>query len=84
MLSGDPELNLVGPFGNDDAGTEVIRICHTILVPFGYVHLLLQMPLMPRDAWIQLAGAIIANGNHETCAPLIDWIRAAITRQAEG
>jgi hypothetical protein len=84
MLGGDPTLNLVGPFGNDDAGTEVLRVRHTILVPFCYVRLLLQTPLTPKEAWVQVAGAIIADGNHESCAPLIDWLRAAITRQAKG
>jgi hypothetical protein len=84
MLAGDPELNLVGPFGNDDAGTEVVRVRHAILVPFRYVRLLLQTPLTPREAWTQLVGAIIADGNQVACAPLIDWVRAAITRQADG
>jgi hypothetical protein len=69
MLAADPAVNLVGPFGNDDAGTEVIRVRHTILVPFRYVRLLLQMPLTPKEAWIQVAGAVIADGNHVACAP---------------
>jgi hypothetical protein len=84
MLAADQAVNLVGPFGNDDAGTEVIRVRHTILVPFRYVRLLLQTPLTPKEAWIQVAGAVMADGNHVACAPLIDWLRAAITRQADG
>jgi hypothetical protein len=74
MLAADQAVNLVGPFGNDDAGTEVIRVRHTILVPFRYVRLLLQTPLTPKEAWIQVAGAVMADGNHVACAPLINCL----------
>jgi hypothetical protein len=79
-----PEANLLGPFGNDDAGTEVIHVCYAILAPFRYVCLLIHHPLLPREAWVQLAGDIYANDKQEECAPLIDWLlHAVLTRQAE-
>jgi hypothetical protein len=83
VLAAEPERELVGPFGNDDAGTEVIRVRQAMLVPFRYVRVLLARPLTPREAWVQVAGAIFNDGTQEACAPLVDWLRAAITRQGE-
>jgi hypothetical protein len=55
-----------------------------MLVPFRYVRLLLQRPLTPREAWEQLAGALYNDGNVPSCQPLIDWLRVALVRQADG
>jgi hypothetical protein len=52
-------------------------------VPFRYVRLLLQRPLMPREAWVQLAGALFNDGNAAHCQPLIDWLHVALVRQAD-
>jgi hypothetical protein len=83
LLAAGPELELLGPFGNNDAGTDVIRVCQVMLVPFCYVQLFLQRPLTPREAWVQVAGAIYNNGNQIACEPLLDWLRVTITRQGE-
>jgi hypothetical protein len=80
----EPESELLGPFGNEDAGTDVIRVRQAILVPFRYVRILLQRPLTPQEAWVQVAGAIYNDGLHEECSPLIDWLQVAMTRQGEG
>jgi hypothetical protein len=82
-LAAGPELELLGPFGNEDAGTDVVRVRQAMLVPFRYVRILLQRPLTPREAWVQLAGAIYNDGNQIACEPLLDWLRVAITRQGE-
>jgi hypothetical protein len=36
-LAADPTVELLGPFGNEDAGTDVIRVRQAMLVPFRYV-----------------------------------------------
>jgi hypothetical protein len=82
-LAADPTVELLGPFGNEDAGTDVIRVRQVMLVPFRYVRILLQRPLTPREAWVQLAGAIYNDGVQDACAPLLDWLRVAITWQGE-
>jgi hypothetical protein len=82
-LAAEPAAELLGPFGNEDTGTDVIRVCQAMLVPFCYVRILLQRPLTPREAWVQLAGAIYNDGTQVACAPLLDWLRVAITRQGE-
>jgi hypothetical protein len=83
LLAAGPELELLGPFGNEDAGTDVIRVRQAMLVPFRYVRLFLQRPLTPREAWVQVAGAIHNDGTQIDCEPLLDWLRVAITRQGE-
>jgi hypothetical protein len=83
QLAAGPELELLGPFGNEDAGTDVVRVRQAMLVPFRYVRLFLQRPLTPREAWVQVAGAIFNDGLQVTCGPLIDWLRVALTRQGE-
>ena len=37
-----------------------------------------------RQAWDRVRGAIIDLGIEEECKPLVDWIRVALTRQADG
>jgi hypothetical protein len=81
LLAADPELALLGPFGNEDAGTDVVRVRQAMLIPFRYVRLLLQCPLTPREAWVQVAGAIYNDGTQDACGPLLDWFRVALTRQ---
>jgi hypothetical protein len=84
LLAADPAIALLGPFGNEDAGTDVVRVRQAMLVPFRYVRLLLERPLTPREAWVQVAGAIYNDGTQDACAALLDWFRVALTRQAEG
>jgi hypothetical protein len=81
LLAADPELALLGPFGNEDARTDVVHVRQAMLIPFRYVRLLLQRPLTPREAWVQVAGAICNDGNQDACGPLLDWFRVALTRQ---
>jgi hypothetical protein len=83
LIAAQPESELFGPFGNDDAGTDVVRVRQAMLVPFRYVRILLQRPLTPREAWVQVAGAIYNDGTQEACSPLLDWLRVAITRQGD-
>jgi hypothetical protein len=83
LLAAGPELELLGPFGNEDAGTDVVRVRQAMLVPFRYVRLFLQHPLTPREAWVQVAGSIYNDGMQVDCEPLLDWLRVAITRQGD-
>ena len=80
-LAGDPAAEMLGPYAELDAGTELVRVRQSILVPFHYVHLLLETPLTPRQAWEYLAGAIIADGRAAMCQPLLQWLQVALTRQ---
>jgi hypothetical protein len=82
LLAQDPNAQFVGPFGNADAGTEVVRTRRTMAIPPRYVTILLENSLSPRDAWLRLKGAIETAGQMAACAPLINWLRIALTRPA--
>jgi hypothetical protein len=80
LLGQDINSQFVGPFGEEDAGTEVVRTRRATVVPHRYVQLLLAQSLTPREAWIRVKGAIAATGQMADCSPLIDWLRVALTR----
>ena len=50
-IAGDPDLNLLGPYGAGDVGVENIRCCKTVYVPAPYVGLLLGLELTPLNSW---------------------------------
>jgi hypothetical protein len=83
-LAANPDTPLVDPPDVLGLDTEVVRVRNCMLVPFRYVRLLLQQPLTPREAWVQLAGALVNNGNAVHCQPLIDWLCVTLIRQADG
>ena len=49
-------------------------------VPAHYVGLLLSEDLTPVKAWQCLRGAIVNIAVEEACHPIVDWLRAALTR----
>lgn len=77
-LVNKPDAPLMEPLDALGAGTELVRIRNRMLVPFHYVWLLLQRPLMPCEAWTQLAGALYNDSNAPSCQPLINWLRVAL------
>ena len=81
--AGDREAVYLGPFADDEAGTELIRVRRTCYVPPSYVPLFLEGPISPRDAWITVVHSIYAEGKQVACTALIDFIRASITRSGE-
>jgi hypothetical protein len=44
--------------------------------------MLLDDNMPPREAWQQIHGALVNDGMEQDCAPLMDWLRVAITRRA--
>ena len=81
-LAADPDLNVVGPYGNADAGTEVVRVRRCSYIPSRYVGLLLEEDLQPKEALVRLWGAIINDGLTEDLEPLSVFLRACMTLQA--
>ena len=79
LLAQDPNSQFVGPCGEEDAGMEVIRTRRATVVPHRYAQLLLAQSLTPCEAWLRVKGAIAAAGQMAECAPLIDWLRVALT-----
>ena len=81
-LAGDPNAEHLGPYAAADADTECIRYRRTCYVPPVYVPLFLAGPLTPREAWIAVKGQIDTDNNAVSCAPLVDYFRAALTLTA--
>jgi hypothetical protein len=74
-----PDVSTVGPYGENDDGTEVLRTRNYMYVPPKYVPILLAHSLTPREAWTRVRGAIVADQATVACAPLLDWLRIACT-----
>ena len=47
-VGGDPNLQQLGLYNNGDAGTEVVRVCRTIVISFAYVNTFLANEVTPR------------------------------------
>ena len=84
IFAAQPEAELLGPFVQADAGTELIKVRRTCFVPPRYVPLFLANPLTPREAWERVRGQIVVDGQEVACLALIKYIQAALTCTAVG
>ena len=84
MYAANNAANIVGPFVQADADTEVITTRRTCYIPPPYVALLLAQPLSPREAWDLVYTQIVADGNQVACAPLVNYLRCAATSSNVG
>jgi hypothetical protein len=80
----DPSLQGVGPYDEDEVGTETVATRPFIYLPPKYAPIALANPTMtPRKAWEFIAGLICTGDNAavqvQAMQPLLDWIRAAST-----
>jgi hypothetical protein len=83
-LAGDNDIEFLGPYQDADADTETIRVRNTCYIPPAYVPLFLAHPLSPRQAWETVQTQIVVDNRQESCAPLINFLRAAITISQAG
>jgi hypothetical protein len=79
-----PLQELMGPYNNLDAGTELISVRNVVGIPHWYLRHFIPGPLSPRLAWEIVAHDIIANGDAARCAPVLDFIRLLCTIQVAG
>jgi len=70
LTAADPADQFLGPHGDQDAGTEVIRTRACCFLPPKYVPLFMGALVEPRVAWTTLRVA---------CLPLIRFLQAAVT-----
>ena len=83
-LTADPNAQALGPWTAADAGAIQIRSRSTVFVPPSYVNLFLAAPLTPRQAWETVRAQIVADGREADCAPLITYLRLALTIEHVG
>lgn len=75
------ELPALGPYLEDgEVATELVRPRNIQLLPSRYAALLVHREnVTPRQAYMEIAGAIRSDGNDEACADVLTWLRAACT-----
>jgi hypothetical protein len=78
-LAEGPNVQNVGPFDDNDAGTDVLRSRYFIYVPGKYAHIILEQHLTPRQAWERLGGAIIADNAADSCVHRLDACNLHLT-----
>ena len=79
-IARDADLKMVGPYREGDAGVESVCCRKTVYVPAPYVGLLLSGDLTPVEAWKRLRRAIVNAAAEDACRPIVNWLRAALTR----
>lgn len=80
VYAAQPNVEYLGPYAQGEAGTELIKVRRTCFVPPKYVPLFLGSPLTPRQAWERVRGQIVVENQEASCAALIKYIQAALTR----
>jgi hypothetical protein len=84
MFGADPTLELLGEFANFDAGTELVGSRNMVPIPHRYMRHFIAGPLTPRQAWEIVGHDIVSHNDQAACAPLLDFLRLACTRNAAG
>lgn len=81
----NPGTTLLGPFNEQDPETELVRPRHVQLLPNRYASLVVhRQRLTPKDAYIELAGAIAADNATAACGDVLVWLRTACTARGGG
>jgi hypothetical protein len=80
----DSTLKAVGPYAQDEPGTDNVATRPIIYLPPKFAPIALANPTMtPRKAWESIAGLIRTGDDAkvqiQALQPLLDWIRAACT-----
>jgi hypothetical protein len=84
MYNADPNLGVLGPFGNFDAGTELVQSRNIVPIPHRYTRHFIRGPLTPRQFWEALGQDIISNQDGGPCAPIMNLFRVACTLNVVG
>ena len=83
-FAADLNATVLGPFANGDAGTELFSCRNVVGIPHCYMRHFIPGPLTPRQAWEMVAHDIIAQGDEQSCGPLMNFFRLACTLHAAG
>ena len=84
IYAADPNVALVGPFAEDQAGITAIRTRKLMYLPPKYIHLVLERHLTPRQAWEIIGGAVRQEPQQvqQHLKPILDWLTGACTKFA--
>ena len=80
VLAGNPEVTVLGPFKNDGASSEVVRVRRITVVPPPFVSALLARKNHTTvEAWQISHPMCVANGWLLSCSPFLNVLRCAMT-----
>lgn len=80
----DPNVPL-GPYNEGDPETEVARPRNTQLIPGKYASIIIhRRRIKPKQAYMEIVGAIRADEALLSCADVVTWLRAACTARGGG
>ena len=72
-IGGDPNLQQLSPYYDGDAGTEVIYVRWTIVIPFAYVNPFLDNDVTPQFFWEAIYPQIFTDGREADCLALLSF-----------
>jgi hypothetical protein len=78
---GDPDLQVVGPYQDNEASVEALTICPLMYLPLKFVPMVMSdETLFPQECWHRLASQLgLTQESIVDHKPLVDWLRAACT-----
>jgi hypothetical protein len=79
-----PAASLFGPFGAEDAGTELAAPRNVMFVPNILVPIFLAAELQPIEAYRRVRQVSEQYGITEAIGPLLEWLRTAATHRGVG
>jgi hypothetical protein len=83
-LSANPTEDLLPVVAAAEPGSVSSVTRHMMLLPPRYAPLVINRRLSPRQLWVELSTAIRNNDDEVGCAPLINWMKHALTRHNTG
>jgi hypothetical protein len=81
LLATHPNARVLPPVILGAPDTQEIETRSLVQVPQEYVRLVLSHRLSPRQAWEEVAGAIMNDNREVECEHLLTWLRVAVTQQ---
>ena len=83
-IGSDPNLQQLGPYNDGDAGTEVIQVRRTIVIPFAYVNPFLANDVTPQFFWETIYPQIVTDGREADCLALLRFFQVTVTQSQNG
>lgn len=85
-LNGDADLQVLGPFGDDDADTELVRTRRLSPIPPTFLEgiIALGRNATPRQVWAYVYPVCVDRGWLVSCAPFLDYLRCTMTCTTAG
>jgi len=80
-FAADPQLEVLGPYQAGQPDVQPVTTRQIILVPNVYATPFLTAGLTPRAAYQVLHGMVHQAGHEVACEPLLDWLRATLTKR---